>query len=69
MTNGTDDMDSGDDNNNVQVSKAVVLQKSIEFIQYLGSQKKKQEAQLSSLRKEVMITLTLATNMLTADKY
>ena len=45
----------GDDNNNVQVSKAVVLQKSIEFIQYLGSQKKKQEAQLSSLRKEVMI--------------
>ena len=44
----------GDDNNNVQVSKAVVLQKSIEFIQYLGSQKKKQEAQLSSLRKEVL---------------
>ena len=39
------------------MSKAVVLQKSIEFIQYLGSQKKKQEAQLSSLRKEVMITL------------
>ena len=64
-----EEMDSGDDNNNVQVSKAVVLQKSIEFIQYLGSQKKKQEAQLSSLRKEVMITLTLATNMLTADKY
>ena len=55
-----DDLDSGDDNNNVQVSKAVVLQKSIEFIQYLGSQKKKQEAQLSSLRKEVMITMTLA---------
>ena len=50
-------VDSGDGNNNVQVSKAVVLQKSIEFIQYLGSQKKKQEAQLSSLRKEVMITL------------
>ena len=42
------------------MSKAVVLQKSIEFIQYLGSQKKKQEAQLSSLRKEVMITMTLA---------
>ena len=66
-----DDMDSGDDNNNVQVSKAVVLQKSIEFIQYLGSQKKKQEAQLSSLRKEVMITLTiltLATNMSTENK-
>ena len=38
----------------LQVSKAVVLQKSIEFIQYLGSQKKKQEAQLSSLRKEVI---------------
>ena len=61
-----DDMDSGDDNNNVQVSKAVVLQKSIEFIQYLGSQKKKQEAQLSSLRKEVMITLTILT---LANKY
>ena len=65
MTNGTDDMDSGDDNNNVKVSKAVVLQKSIEFIQYLGSQKKKQEAQLSSLRKEVMISQT---NMLTVNK-
>lgn len=36
-----------------KVSKASVLQKSIEYIQYLGSQKKKQETDLSSLRKEV----------------
>ena len=36
-----------------KVSKAVVLQKSIEYIQYLGSQKKNQEAELGSLRKEV----------------
>ena len=36
-----------------KVSKAVVLQKSIDYIQYLGSQKKKQESELSSLRKEV----------------
>merc|ERR1719336_3270302 len=37
-----------------KVSKAVVLQKSIDYIQYLGSQKKKQESELSSLRKEVV---------------
>ena len=36
-----------------KVSKAVVLQKSIEFIQHLANQKKKQESELSSLRKEV----------------
>ena len=36
-----------------KVSKASVLQKSIEYIQYLGTQKKKQETELSSLRKEV----------------
>ena len=36
-----------------KVSKAVVLQKSIEFIQHLDNQKKKRESELSSLRKEV----------------
>ena len=36
-----------------KVSKAVVLQKSIDFIQHLANQKKKQESELSSLRKEV----------------
>ena len=35
------------------MSKAVVLQKSIDFIQHLANQKKKQESELSSLRKEV----------------
>jgi len=45
-----------------KVSKAVVLQKSIEFIQYLGSQKKKQEAQLSSLRKEVVALQIMRAN-------
>merc|ERR1719293_388511 len=37
-----------------KVSKAVVLQKSIDYIQYLATQKKNQEADLNSLRKEVV---------------
>ena len=37
-----------------KVSKAVVLQKSIEYIQYVSAQKKKQEEELASLRKEVV---------------
>ena len=36
-----------------KVSKAVVLQKSIDFIQHLSKQKKSQENDLTSLRKEV----------------
>ena len=36
-----------------KVSKAVVLQKSIDYIQYLSTQKKHQETDLTSLRKEV----------------
>ena len=36
-----------------KVSKAVVLQKSIDYIQYLSTQKKTQETDLNSLRKEV----------------
>ena len=39
-----------------KVSKAVVLQKSIDFIQHLSKQKKSQENDLTSLRKEVNIT-------------
>ena len=39
-----------------KVSKAVVLQKSIDFIQHLSKQKKSQENDLTSLRKEVDIS-------------
>ena len=42
-----------------KVSKAVVLQKSIDYIQYLAVQKKKQETDLNSLRKEVCISKVL----------
>ena len=35
----------------IEVSKAVVLQKSIDYLQYLSQQKKKQEADLATLRK------------------
>ena len=41
-----------------QVSKAVVLQKSIDYLQYLSQQKKKQEADLATLKK-VKISLNL----------
>ena len=37
-----------------KVSKATVLQKSIDYIQYVQTQKKKQEEELSLLRKEVI---------------
>merc|ERR1719499_2793975 len=45
-----------------KVSKAVVLQKSIDFIQHLATQKKKQEAELSSLRKEVVALQIMRAN-------
>jgi len=45
-----------------KVSKAVVLQKSIEYIQYLANQKKKQESELSSLRKEVVALQIMRAN-------
>jgi len=45
-----------------KVSKAVVLQKSIEYIQYLGTQKKQQESELSSLRKEVVALQIMRAN-------
>lgn len=37
-----------------KLSKATVLQKSIDYIQYLQQQKKKQEEERNSLRKEVL---------------
>ena len=44
------------------MSKAVVLQKSIEYIQYLGTQKKQQESELSLLRKEVVALQIMRAN-------
>ena len=41
----------------VQVSKAVVLQKSIDYLQYLSQQKKKQEADLATLKKVSIVEL------------
>ena len=38
-----------------KVSKAVVLQKSVDFIQYMATQKKRQETDLNSLKKEVKV--------------
>jgi len=45
-----------------KVSKAVVLQKSIDYIQYLAVQKKKQEGDLNSLRKEVVALQIMRAN-------
>jgi len=45
-----------------KVSKAVVLQKSIDFIQHLSTQKKKQETDLNSLRKEVVALQIMRAN-------
>merc|ERR1719499_2002903 len=45
-----------------KVSKAVVLQKSIDYIQYLATQKKNQEADLNSLRKEVVALQIMRAN-------
>jgi len=45
-----------------KVSKAVVLQKSIDFIQHLSVQKKKQEADLNGLRKEVVALQIMRAN-------
>merc|ERR1712183_834171 len=45
-----------------KVSKAVVLQKSIDYIQYLASQKRKQEGDLNSLRKEVVALQIMRAN-------
>jgi MAX-like protein X len=45
-----------------KVSKAVVLQKSIDFIQHLSQQKKGQESELTSLRKEVVALQIMRAN-------
>ncbi|KAK3596292.1 hypothetical protein CHS0354_009788 [Potamilus streckersoni] len=45
-----------------KLSKATVLQKSIDYIQYLNQQKKKQEEDLDSLRKEVMALKIMKAN-------
>ena len=45
-----------------KVSKAVVLQKSIDFIQHLAQQKKKQENDLNTLRKEVVALQIMRAN-------
>eukprot|EP00088_Acartia_fossae_P007033 TRINITY_DN13270_c0_g1_i1.p1 TRINITY_DN13270_c0_g1~~TRINITY_DN13270_c0_g1_i1.p1 ORF type:complete len:212 (-),score=46.04 TRINITY_DN13270_c0_g1_i1:175-810(-) len=45
-----------------KVSKAVVLQKSIDYLQYLSQQKKKQESELATLRKEVVALQIMRAN-------
>ena len=42
-----------------KVSKAVVLQKSIDYLQYLSQQKKKQESELVTLRKVCVLIVQL----------
>ncbi|XP_056632936.1 max-like protein X [Diorhabda carinulata] len=45
-----------------KLSKATVLQKSIDYIQYLQMQKKKQEEERNALRKEVIALTIMQTN-------
>jgi len=45
-----------------KLSKATVLQKSIDYIQYLQQQKKKQEDERNALRKEVVALRIMQTN-------
>ncbi|XP_055860037.1 max-like protein X isoform X2 [Biomphalaria glabrata] len=45
-----------------KISKATVLQRSIDYMQFLSSQKKKQEEELESLRKEVMALKIMKAN-------
>ncbi|XP_017771549.1 PREDICTED: max-like protein X isoform X2 [Nicrophorus vespilloides] len=45
-----------------KLSKATVLQKSIDYIQYLQQQKKKQEDERNALRKEVIALKIMQTN-------
>jgi MAX-like protein X len=45
-----------------KLSKAAILQKSIDYIQYLIQQKKKQEEDVESLRKEVMALKIMKAN-------
>ncbi|XP_077993442.1 max-like protein X [Glandiceps talaboti] len=45
-----------------KLSKAAILQRSIDYIKFLGQQKKKQEDDLSALRKEVMALKIMKAN-------
>ncbi|XP_070535429.1 max-like protein X [Ptychodera flava] len=45
-----------------KLSKAAILQRSIDYIKFLGQQKKKQEDELSALRKEVMALKIMKAN-------
>ncbi|KAK3797361.1 hypothetical protein RRG08_045719 [Elysia crispata] len=45
-----------------KISKATVLQRSIDYMQFLSNQKKKQEEELESLRKEVMALKIMKAN-------
>lgn len=45
-----------------KLSKATILQRSIDYIQYLQQQKKKQEEELQSLRKEVVALQIMKAN-------
>ncbi|XP_060524899.1 max-like protein X [Cylas formicarius] len=46
-----------------KLSKATVLQKSIDYIQYLQQQRKKQEEERNTLRKEVIALRIMQTNI------
>ncbi|XP_065214608.1 max-like protein X isoform X1 [Planococcus citri] len=50
------------DNSGYKLSKATVLQKSIDYIQYLLQQKKKLEEERNALRKEVVALRIMQTN-------
>nr|CAD7606385.1 unnamed protein product [Timema genevievae] len=50
------------DSSGYKLSKATVLQKSIEYIQFLHQQKKKQEEERNALRKEVVALRIMQTN-------
>ncbi|KAG7249638.1 hypothetical protein CRUP_024378, partial [Coryphaenoides rupestris] len=45
-----------------KISKATILQKTIDYIQFLHKEKKKQEEEVSTLRKEVMALNIMKTN-------
>lgn len=50
------------DSSGYKISKATVLQKSIDYIQYLLQQKKKQEEERNALRKEVVALRIMQAN-------
>ncbi|KAK2570239.1 Max-like protein X [Acropora cervicornis] len=52
-----------------KLSKAIILQKSIEYIMFLHQQKKKQEEELEALRKEVMALKIMKTQHKVKSKF